>query len=184
MKAFIVIVVAGIFIYTLAADLKKKQRVKRHPRLDQNGFAHITVQGKDYKFNPLDANLDELDKVISETRAKLEVLQKDNRCWTEQANILFGHQKAGTELEKAGNLEAAIKEYEAAVAYGHEADKMGVNQYYYSLERLCIIYRKLRLYDKEIATIEAALAEYINDKDRERMTARLDKAVSLKQKSE
>ena len=119
---------------------------------------------------------------MSETRSKFDELQKENHRWTEQANVLFGHQNRGIELEKEGKLEAAIEEYEAAVAYGREADKMGVNQYYYSLERLCIIYRKLRLYDKEIATIEAALAEYINDKDRERMTARLDKAVSLKQK--
>ncbi|MCQ2058709.1 MAG: hypothetical protein MJY71_02630 [Bacteroidaceae bacterium] len=162
--------------------MKKKRGAKRHPRLDQDGFAHITIQGKDYKFNPLDVNLDELDKVMSETQAKFEELQKENHRWTEQANILFGHQQAGIELEKEGRLEAAIEEYEASVAYGREADKMRINQYYYSLERLCIIYRKLRLYDKEIATIEAALAEYINDKDRERMTARLDKAVSLKQK--
>lgn len=186
MKAVIVIVVivvAGIFIYTLAADLKKKQRAKRHPRLDQDGFAHITIQGKDCKFNPLGANLDKLDKYISETRAELEVLQEDNRRWTEQANILFGYQTAGIEFEKAGNLEAAIKEYEAAIAYGHEADKMSAHQYYYSFNRLCIIYRKLRLYDKEIATIEAALAEDINDKDRVYMTARLDKAVSLKNRN-
>lgn len=57
MKAVIVIVVivaAGIFIYTLAADLKKKRIAKRHPRLDQDGFAHITIQGKDYKFNPFE----------------------------------------------------------------------------------------------------------------------------------
>lgn len=139
----------------------------------------VVVNGKTYS---IDLSNDKLDKIISESRVKLEALQKENHRWTEQANVLFGHQKAGIELEKEGRLEAAIEEYEAAVAYGREADKMGVNQYYYSLERLCIIYRKLRLYDKEIATIKAALAEYINDKDRERMTARLDKAVLLKQK--
>ena len=139
----------------------------------------VVVNGKTYS---TDLSNDKLDKVMSETRAKFDELQKENHRWTEQANVLFGHQNRGIELEKEGKLEAAIEEYEAAVAYGREADKMGVNQYYYSLERLCIIYRKLRLYDKEVATIEAALSEYINDKDRERMTARLDKAVSLKQK--
>ena len=55
MEIFIIIVVVGVIIYALIAKLlKNKKGKKRHPLLDKNGFVHITVQGKDYKFNPLE----------------------------------------------------------------------------------------------------------------------------------
>lgn len=122
------------------------------------------------------AFIEEAKRGIAETRG-------ENRLWSQQAGVLFEHQGKGIELEKAGDPVAAALEYEAAAAYGREADKMTVNQYFYSLERLCVIYRKLRRYDEEIATIRAALAEYINPKDRARLAERLVKAQKLQAKA-
>lgn len=113
---------------------------------------------------------------------RLAAIQVENRRWEEQAAVLFGHQNRGIELERDGKPEEAAEAYEAAVAYGRGADKMTVNQYFYSLERLCVIYRKLRLYENEITTIRTALGEYINDKDRERLSERLVKAQQLQAK--
>lgn len=113
---------------------------------------------------------------------ELAALEAANRQWTEQANRLYALQNQGIELERAGQPDAAAEAYEAAVAYGQEADRLNVNQYFYSLERLCVLYRKARRYDREIATIRTALAEYINDADRERLAARLVKAQALQDK--
>ena len=55
METIIAIAVLGVIVYAVTAKLlKKKQDKKRNPRLDKNGFVHIKVQGKDYKFNPFE----------------------------------------------------------------------------------------------------------------------------------
>lgn len=138
--------------------------------------------GKAYSFNPLKVNMWRLEENIEKTKSKLEVIKKKNARWSEQANILFGYQGTGIKLEKEGMSEKAAASYEQAVAFGREADCMTVNQYFYSIKRLCIIYRKLHLYNKEIATINAALSEHLNDKDKERLSERLGKAQQLQAK--
>jgi tetratricopeptide (TPR) repeat protein len=130
------------------------------------------------------ASDEQLRASIEESKRGIAEMRRLNDIWSEQAAVLFGHQNKGAELEKANRLEAAAREYEAAVAYGRAAGQMTVNQYFYSIERLCIIYRKLRRYDDEIATIRAALAEYINPKDRERLADRLVKAQLLQAKAQ
>lgn len=139
----------------------------------------IAVNGKAYSFKPLKVDMWRLEDNIEKTKSKLEVIKKKNARWSEQANILFDYQGTGIKLEKEGMPEKAAASYEQAVAFGREADCMTVNQYFYSIERLCIIYRKLHLYNKEIATINAALSEHLNDKDKERLSERLDKAQQL-----
>lgn len=117
-----------------------------------------------------------------EMQDELARLQEENRRWTEQAEVLFGYQNRGIELEKEGKPAEASEAYEEAVAYGQSADKMSVNQYFYSLERLCVLYRKAKQYDREVATIRTALGEYINDQDRARFADRLVKAQKLQAK--
>lgn len=130
------------------------------------------------------ASDEELRASIEESKRGIAEMRQVNNSWSEQADVLFGHQTKGIDLEKAKRPEAAAREYEAAVAYGRAAGQMTVNQYFYSIERLCIIYRKLHRYDDEIATIRAALAEYINPKDRERLADRLVKAQRLQAKAQ
>lgn len=130
------------------------------------------------------ASDEQLRASIEESKRGIAEMRQLNNSWSEQADVLFGHQTKGIDLEKAKRPEAAVREYEAAVAYGRAAGQMTVNQYFYSIERLCIIYRKLHRYDDEIATIRAALAEYINPKDRERLADRLVKAQRLQAKAQ
>lgn len=184
MKIFIVIAVLGIVIYAVTVKvIKKMQDKKRHPRLDTNGLVHIKVQGKDFKFDPFEEPPVE-NCFTADADKSLEALRAENRRWAEQAEVLFGHQRRGMEFEKEGRSEDAVEEYEAAVAFGRAADKMTVNQYFYSLERLCVLYRRIHLYDNEVATIRIALGEYINDKDRERLADRLVKAQKLQEKQQ
>ncbi len=128
------------------------------------------------------ASEEALRAATAEAQREFTALRADNDRWAAQADILYGYQKRGIALEREGKPEGAAEAYEAAVAYGRSADRMTVNQYFYSLDRLCVLYRRLRRYDDEVATIRAALAEFISPRDRERLAARLVKAQHLQER--
>jgi len=61
---------------------------------------------------------------------------------------------------------------------------MRINNYYYSYERLVILYRKRKDYDSEIKYIELALSENLQSRDMIWMQDRLTKAYKLKDKQQ
>lgn len=78
----------------------------------------------------------------------------------------------GSEYEKAGNIDEAIKCYEENIIDGYCA--------YHSYSRLMIIYRRLKKYDEEIRVINRAIEVFGVS---ESYTKRLQKAKLLREKS-
>lgn len=170
-----IIIVIVVLFACLMMSGKRKQPSKPYEHT-------FTVNGRDYtvdvrKVNVTDEYMDELDR-------KLKQVQAENREWEEQFSILMGHQGRGIELEKQNDIDGAISEYEQAIAYGKTASKMAINNYQHSAERLMILYRKKKDFDREISLIQAMLQEDISEKDRSEFEYRLERAKQLKTKQQ
>jgi len=79
----------------------------------------------------------------------------------------------GIEYEKTGKQELAIQAYEENVADGYPAT--------HSFDRLMILYRKRKDYDREIAVCKRAL-DILGKENTDRYKRRLEKARQLKDK--
>lgn len=126
--------------------------------------------------------IDKLDEAIVEIKRKTAALRAANDAWKSTFCELMSYQNGGAALEGEGRLEEAVIQYEEAVNFGRQSDDMKVNNYYHSIERLAILYRKLKRYDDEIRIINEALSDDITEYDRLKLAARLEKAIKLKEK--
>ena len=95
--------------------------------------------------------------MTEEFQRKFEEVQARNREWGEQFSTVAGHQRKGIALEKEKDIDGAISEYKQAIANGEKATLLSPNNYLYSMERLMVLYRKIKDYNSEIAIIEKAI---------------------------
>ena len=119
---------------------------------------------------------------MNDIEMSLEELRAESRAWEKDFNELMSYQNAGMELEKRGLHEKAAEQYEQAVSFGRSSSRMRTGNYYHSICRLVIVYRKLRRYDDEIRVIRQALSEDMPDEEKKKLLSRLDKATTLKGK--
>ena len=89
-----------------------------------------------------------------EKEPTLEELRAKNKEWEEQFSAVMNHQGKGIALEKEKDIDGAISEYKQAIANGEKATLLSLNNYLYSVERLMVLYRKIKDYNSEIAIIE------------------------------
>lgn len=92
-----------------------------------------------------------------EKEPTLEELRARNREWGEQFSTVMNHQGKGIELEKEKDIDGAISEYKQAIANGEKATLLSLNNYLYSMERLMVLYRKIKDYNSEIAIIKGVI---------------------------
>ena len=142
----------------------------------------FVVNGKSYTVDVRKVNVSE--EYLTDIDRELKKLKAENREWEEQFSILIGYQNNGIDLEKQKDLDGAISEYEQAIAYGKTASRMTAHNYQYSVERLMILYRKKKDYDRELALIKEILGNDLSETDREKFKYRLERATLLKLKSE
>ena len=107
------------------------------------------------------------ERIIKEHEAYQEKVRALNKC----AEL----NEKGIELEKSGNIPAAIAIYE---------ENISGNCYpaTHSFDRLIILYRKAKNYENEIRVIKKAINVLKMDKYRERLTKANDLLVKQKQK--
>lgn len=115
---------------------------------------------------------------------ELNALRAENEAWKREFNMLMNIQNGGMEYEKKGDLESAVKSYEHCIKLGRESKRMRINNYFYSISRLVIVYRKLKRYGDEIRVIEDCLRiDGVMPKDKEKLKQRLAKSKQLQEKS-
>ena len=93
----------------------------------------------------------------NEKEPTLEELRAINKEWEEQLSNVINQQGKCIELEKEKDIDGAISEYKQAIAYGEKATLLSLNNYLYSMERLMVLYRKIKDYNSEIAIIEKVI---------------------------
>lgn len=122
------------------------------------------------------------DAFRSFMQKEIDILHKENDEWKRDYDTVLQYQNKGKELEHTGMLEEAAEQYEQAVLFGRGSERLRSNFYFQNIERLVIVYRKLKRYDDEIRTIRLGLSEDITDADRKKLNARLEKSIKLKDK--
>lgn len=134
---------------------------------------------KQYEELASSGDWDALNSFIHKETIKI---QAENANWMREFNELMSYQNKGMEFEHMSMLEEAASQYELAISYGRNSERMKSNQYFHSIRRLAIVYRKLKRYDDEIRVIQIGLSEDITDSDRKKLAERLEKAIKLKAK--
>ena len=119
---------------------------------------------------------DLLDRLLNEEFKKLQAY---NRDWSNAFSYLMEFQNTGMKLEREGLLEEAAVQYEKAIEFGNSSDMFRMNHYSYSYERLAIVYRKLKMYGKEVSLINDALSRELSDSSRIKMNKRIERAKEL-----
>lgn len=94
------------------------------------------------------------DNVISSIEETLLLKKEEERAIYECAEL----NNCGIEQEKSGNIAAAISTYEKNLTLNSPAT--------HSYERLMVLYRKQKEYDKEISVIEKAINVFRNENER------------------
>lgn len=118
------------------------------------------------------------EDVYNETLKKLQEHKQWNTEWSEVSY----YQNLGKDYERKNDLENAVKSYEKAITLGEESPRIIINNYLHSVERLAIVYRKLKRYDDEVRVILIGLKyQDVNSSDNYyvRLRKRLAKAESL-----
>lgn len=90
-------------------------------------------------------------------------------------NIISTHRIGGMNLEKEGNIEAAITEYKEAIKIGEQSSLSRFSSYSYAYERLIILLHKIKDIEAEKQYIEAYLRHDISDEVKDKFTNRLNK---------
>lgn len=113
---------------------------------------------------------------------EIKKLQAENEAWSKEFKECMSYQNAGMAFEKAGKYEDAALKYEKAIDFGTSSKRLRSGNYFHSVERLAIVYRRLKRYDDEIRVINTALVLDISENDRSKLLLRLHKANLLKSK--
>lgn len=107
---------------------------------------------------------------------------REHKQWETEWSEVNYFQNLGMDFENREDLENAVKSYENAIKLGEESPRITINNYLHSVERLAIVYRKLKRYDDEVRVILIGL-KYQDASPSEnyyvRLRKRLAKAESL-----
>lgn len=125
--------------------------------------------------------------MIKEAQEGLARLREENRKFDEAFSVAMGFQNKGISFEKMKEFPAAVSAYEQCVAYGEASPLLRINSYLYSIERLAVLYRKMKNYDDEVRVIKLGLSHRFDkccyDSPFARLEKRLAKAELLNEKS-
>lgn len=144
---------------------------------DNGKYKTININGKPYKFDMAKNYSDTEDDIKIEQ--DLKRLQAENKAWEREFASVMEFQSKGIECEKNKEIDNAIAAYERAIENGYNSKRLGINNYLYSIERVVILYRRTKQFEKEISIIQRVLNENLREKDREYMINRLEKSKSL-----
>lgn len=115
---------------------------------------------------------------------ELEKLRAQNNKWSTAFNECMSYQQRGMACEKANDYSGAISAYTKCIAFNETVeDDIGSLRCLYSIERLAVIYRKMKLYNEEQNILEYALKHELSDVMRVKLGERYRKLMMLQSKS-
>jgi tetratricopeptide (TPR) repeat protein len=117
------------------------------------------------------------DNSIWNIEDELKKARDANKRWEMHFSYLCELKENGSKLEKAGDYEGAIEYYRQAVEYGNK--KLNFADYASAIDRLVILYRKMKDYNSELDILNFALSHGIHPNHKTRYKQRLEKAKQL-----
>lgn len=116
------------------------------------------------------------EKEFQEARAQ-------NANYSRLSSYLGELSNKGNALEKIGDIDAAIEAYEQCVEFGEKTPEICIVNYMRDIDRLVVLYRKKKEYQKEVDIIELALSYGRTDAHSENLRLRQRKAKELLNKT-
>jgi len=120
---------------------------------------------------------DNLEDIVNAAR------EKDEKRDTEYKSI-SKHRVAGMQCEEDGDIDEAVKEYAQSIALGLAAENDMLHAFHHSYNRIFVLLDKLKRYAEESDYITSLLSFKLDDREREKLTARLGKVkIKLEKQS-
>lgn len=141
--------------------------------IDVNGVKY----SRDLLTNPI------TDQVLQKLGKEIDFLKSKNKKWEQSFSHLQTMSDKAIALEKAGNYEDAIIAYELCIEYGKNSPDLVIQNYASNIDRLFVLYRKNKDYQKEVSILEFALSHEIHTNCVSRYVKRLKKAKELLSKA-
>lgn len=120
--------------------------------------------------------LDELEAYLDIELAKITA---QNKLWEEEHETLFSLMADGKDAEKNADINLAVTKYTEAIEYGQTHETCYINNYLHCIDRLLVLYRKMKDYNKELTVCELAISNNAGTK----YTERKSKILALISKS-
>lgn len=168
--ALIVAIVGGV----LNANYKAK---KENKNLDKQRNYTTQINGRTYHRNILERPVADIE--LKESIHRLEEAKAINRKWEQCFKHIGELSTKGSILEKSGQISSAILAYEKAVEYGEITPELNFSNYARDIDRLVILYRKEKDYQKETSLLKRALTNDMHPNHRSSYEQRLRKAEEL-----
>lgn len=111
---------------------------------------------------------DNLDEIVNQARSKDE--KREN-----EYNSISLHRVAGMERETVGDIDAAIDEYAESIKLGLAAENDMLHAFHHSFNRIFVLLDKVKRYAEESDYIKELLSFNLDDREREKLVARLEK---------
>jgi tetratricopeptide (TPR) repeat protein len=118
-----------------------------------------------------------LDKELRDIEEEISKIRAESRQWEKHFSYLCELKENGNKLEKLGKVNEAIQAYEQAVEYGNK--NLNFPNYASAIDRLVILYRKIKEYQSEIDILNFALSHTMHPNQKAKYKQRLEKAKQI-----
>lgn len=126
-------------------------------------------------------------QMIREAEEGIARLRAENAEYSRLNSELCSFYASGSAAEKSGDLLGAAGWYERGLSFGESSQRLRINDYFRFIERLAVVYRKLKRFDDEVRVIRLALAHRndgrVYDAPFARLDVRLGRALALRDKN-
>lgn len=113
-------------------------------------------------------------------KKETEKLQNENKSWQKDFDEIISLRQKAQQFEKDNNSHEALSIYMQSIAYGEKSPKMSINNYAFDIERVIILYSKLKQTELLKEFLQNNLQKYPDFQDAKKWAVRLSKLNNQK----
>ncbi len=106
---------------------------------------------------------------------KTQEITDKNKIWNDEFSKLTILRREALEFEKNNELEKALKKHLEAYEYGHNSQILNISNYAYDIDRIAVLYSKLKQKDDLVSFLTEAIENYPNYRHSKNWILRLTK---------
>jgi tetratricopeptide (TPR) repeat protein len=157
------------------AKAAEKERIRQEKLREKTRTHSIKVNGIKYTANLLINPV--TNKELGESEEKYKKAREENKQWERHFSYLCELKENGIELEKLEKIKEAIEAYRQAIEYGNK--NLNFVNYASAIDRIVILYRKIKDYQSEIDILNFALSHAMHPNQKLKYKQRLEKVGQL-----
>lgn len=129
---------------------------------------------------PTDEEIDKIvmQKQFDKLKKETERLQNENREWKNNFDNIISLRQKAQQYEKENKINDAIETYLQSIDFGEKNTKLSINNYAHDIERVIILYSKLKQTNLLIDFLNYNLEKYPDYQDARKWAVRLSKLTN------